>query len=132
MASARCLSVGETQASGRAGCINNRIGRAASYRGVNITLDSARVNVSDKYLWKGVLIQDIPNTAFLLGYMNASWTLGAEASMQLVCRIIRYMMPRGLAVVAPRVEDERKLRPMGMMNLKSTYILAAKGILPKC
>ncbi|KAE9382207.1 monooxygenase flavin-binding family protein-like protein [Stipitochalara longipes BDJ] len=100
--------------------------------GVMITLDGTHVDVKDKYLWKGVLLQDIPNTAFLLGYTNASWTLGAEASMQFFCRIVRYMAPRGLAIVTPRVEDESKLRPMSMMNLKSTYILAAKEILPKC
>jgi len=100
--------------------------------GVNITLDGTHVDVSNKYLWKGVLMQDVPNTAFLLGYTNASWTLGAEASMQLVCRILRYMIPRGLAVVAPRVEDGSKMKTTSMMNLTSTYILAAKMILPKC
>jgi cation diffusion facilitator CzcD-associated flavoprotein CzcO len=100
--------------------------------GVKITLNGTHVDVKDKYLWKGVLMQDIPNTAFLLGYTNASWTLGAEASMQLFCRIVRYMAPRGLGGVTPRVEDESKLQPMSMINLKSTYILAAKGVLPKC
>jgi len=100
--------------------------------GVNITLDGTHVDISNKYLWKGVLMQDVPNTAFLLGYTNASWTLGAEASMQLVCRILRYMIPRGLAVVAPRVEDGSKMKTTSMMNLTSTYILAAKMILPKC
>ena len=90
--------------------------------GAQVTVDGTLIKFSDKYMWKGALIQDVPNTAFLLGYTNASWTLGAEASMQLVCRIRRYMMSRGLAVVTPRVEDESKVRPTSMMNLKSTYI----------
>lgn len=99
--------------------------------GTQITVDGTPVKVSDKYLWKGALLQDIPNTAFLLGYTNASWTLGAEASIQLVCRIIRHMMSRGLAVVTPRVEDESKVRPTSMMNLKSTYIIVGNRVLPK-
>jgi cation diffusion facilitator CzcD-associated flavoprotein CzcO len=99
--------------------------------GTKITLDGTPVNVADKYLWKGTLMQDIPNTAFLLGYTNASWTLGAEASTQLLCRIVRHMMTRGLEVVTPRVKDESKVQPRSMMNLKSTYILAAGAVLPK-
>ena len=45
---------------------------------------------------------------------------------------MRYVAPRALAVVAPKVENESKLPPMSVMNLKSTYILAAQEILPKC
>ncbi len=99
--------------------------------GTHITVDDIPIDFSDKYIWKGALIQDVPNTAFLLGYTNASWTLGAEASAQLVCRLIRYMMSKGLATVTPRVKDESKIQPRSMMNLKSTYIMAGRGVLPK-
>ncbi|KAF8865663.1 putative dimethylaniline monooxygenase [Acephala macrosclerotiorum] len=88
--------------------------------GIRASVDGTVIKFSDKYLWKGALMQDVPNTAFLLGYTNASWTLGAEASMQLVCRILRYMMARRF-----------KTRPTNMINLKSTYIISGQSILPK-
>ncbi|CZR61880.1 related to monooxygenase [Phialocephala subalpina] len=99
--------------------------------GAQTRVDGTLIKFSDKYLWKGALLQDVPNTAFLLGYTNASWTLGAEASIQLVCRVLRYMMARRLAVVTPRVEDESKVQPRNMMNLKSTYIVAGRDVMPK-
>jgi cation diffusion facilitator CzcD-associated flavoprotein CzcO len=99
--------------------------------GTQVTVDNSPIEFSDKYMWKGALIQDVPNTAFLLGYTNASWTLGAEASAQLVCRLIRYMMSKGLSTVTPVVEDESKVKARSIMNLKSTYIMAGRGVLPK-
>jgi cation diffusion facilitator CzcD-associated flavoprotein CzcO len=99
--------------------------------GTRVVVDGSPIKFSDKYLWKGVLIQDVPNTAFLQGYTNASWTLGAEASAQLICRIMSHMISSGLAVVTPRVEDESKVQPTSLMNLKSTYIAAGKDEMPK-
>lgn len=64
--------------------------------GAQITIDGTAIRFADKYLWKGALLQDVPNTAFLLGYTNASWTLGAEASTLLFCRIVKYMARPGL------------------------------------
>lgn len=99
--------------------------------GAQITVDGTTVKSADKYLWKGAFLQDVPNAAFLLGYTNASWTLGAEASTQLFCRVVRHMASMGLGVVTPRVADESKVQPRSMMNLKSTYIVSAQGVLPK-
>ncbi|KIN06818.1 hypothetical protein OIDMADRAFT_36602 [Oidiodendron maius Zn] len=99
--------------------------------GARVTVDNIPITFSDKYLWKGALLQDVPNTAFLLGYTNASWTLGAEASIQLVCRIKHCMMTRGFTVVTPRMDEGSKVQPRGIMNLKSTYIAEGGGVLPK-
>ncbi|TVY82779.1 FAD-containing monooxygenase EthA [Lachnellula suecica] len=52
--------------------------------GTHVTVDGQPIIFSQKFMWKGALIQDVPNTACLLGYTNNSWTLGAEATSQLV------------------------------------------------
>lgn len=82
-------------------------------------------------MWKGYLVQDVSTVAFLLGHTNNTWTLGAEATSQLVCRLINFMMARNLAVATPKVKDESKLKPKSMMNLTSTYIVAGQAVLRK-
>lgn len=99
--------------------------------GTNVTVDGHPISFYQKYMWKGALIQDVPNTACLLGYTNNSWTLGAEATSQLVCRLIRHMLARDLTVVTPRVKDESRLQASSILNLTSTYITLARDVLPR-
>ncbi|PVH76665.1 FAD/NAD(P)-binding domain-containing protein [Cadophora sp. DSE1049] len=99
--------------------------------GAQISVDGTVLRLSDKFIWKGTMVQDIPNTAFLLGYTNASWTLGAEASIQLMCRVMRAMIKQGALAICPRVQPGAELNPRSMMNLSSTYIKAGGSVLPK-
>jgi cation diffusion facilitator CzcD-associated flavoprotein CzcO len=99
--------------------------------GARISVDDTPINLADKILWRGALIQDVPNSAFLLGYTNASWTLGTEASSQLVCRIIRHMKANGFSAVTPKVDPKSNMKVRGQMNLKSTYVKAGLDVTPK-
>lgn len=53
-----------------------------------ITIDDEEINLADRYAWNTTMLQDVPNLAFMMGYVNASWTLGVETSCQLVCRLL--------------------------------------------
>ncbi|RDW71545.1 hypothetical protein BP6252_08108 [Coleophoma cylindrospora] len=99
--------------------------------GSRVSVDGAPISFSDKYMWKSTLVQDIPNAAVVIGYTNASWTPGAEATAVMICRIMKYMEKKKLGTVVPRVEDESRVHATNLLNLKSTYIMAAKGTLPK-
>ncbi|OBT53964.1 hypothetical protein VE04_05797 [Pseudogymnoascus sp. 24MN13] len=99
--------------------------------GSMVSINGIPVKFSDKYMWKGSLVQDLPNAAFVMGYTNASWTLGADATAQLVCRIMRYMKSKGIATVTPRVQDDSEIHSESIMNLKSTYIREGLNVLPK-
>lgn len=50
--------------------------------GIDVSVDGKPYNVPEKYVWKGVMLQDLPNAAFVIGYVDASWTLGADATAQ--------------------------------------------------
>lgn len=45
--------------------------------GINLSVDGKPYNVGEKYMWKGVMLEDLPNSAYVVGYVDASWTLGA-------------------------------------------------------
>ncbi|KAL5365931.1 flavin-binding monooxygenase [Aspergillus floccosus] len=68
----------------------------------NISVDEKPVNLADRYAWNTALLQDIPNLAFMMGYTNASWTLGAETTAHLLCRVLQHMQRNGYDTVIPR------------------------------
>lgn len=97
--------------------------------GARISVDGTPVPLSQKFMWKGALLQDLPNAAFVIGYTNASWTLGADATATLVCRLLKHMQKTGMAIATPRVRGKMSEEPV--LNLSSTYIEKAKGAIPK-
>lgn len=100
--------------------------------GVKIVVDGREVRLGEKLLWRGALLQDVPNAAFMIGYTNASWTLGADAAAQLVTRVMRRMRDEGATSCVPRVaKGEEVPRPEAFMKLNSGYINRALERLPK-
>lgn len=102
--------------------------------GTSLTVDGDPVSISQKYAWHGMMIQDVPNAAFLLGYVNASWTLGADATSLFICRLLKEMEERGVRAAVPRVcvADAQDMQPRRLLSLNSTYVVNAEGALPRC
>lgn len=92
--------------------------------GALISVDRELVRPSEKYVWNGTMLQDFPNAFFLIGYTNATWTLGADAGALLVCRILKEMKKKGWTSVVPRIGEEemRKMPKKPLLNLTSTYL----------
>ena len=82
--------------------------------------------MNQKYIWRGALLQDLPNLTFVFGYTNASWTLGADATAQLWIRILKQMKAKGMSSVVPRVDEKAGLLEVPLLNLNSSYIKAAE------
>ena len=45
------------------------------------------------------MFSDIPNMAYTFGYTNASWTLRADLSHRLVCKVLHHLDDRGLGAL---------------------------------
>lgn len=101
--------------------------------GMKVFVDGKPQTIGDKFIWRGALLQDIPNLAFVFGYTNASWTLGADATAQLWVRLMKGAKARGQGSFIPRVGEKEGVLPAPLLNLNSTYIKAAvkDGNLPK-
>ena len=59
--------------------------------GVVFSADGAPVDPPDRLNYKGMMLSDMPNFAFVFGYVNASWTLRADLTCQYVCRLLKRM-----------------------------------------
>jgi len=72
---------------------------------VHVTIDDVAPLMKDRLTYRGLMLDEIPNLAFSMGYTNASWTLKSDLSAQYVCRLLNLMYIRGYAVCTPRADD---------------------------
>jgi len=99
--------------------------------GIRILIDSERFYLNEKFMWKGMMMQDLPNAALVIGYTNNSWTLGADVTGILLCRLLKYLKKRNGAAIIPRVPKSMHLEQRRMLELSSTYISKAEDELPR-
>lgn len=99
--------------------------------GIPITVDQVPVEWPSKLIWNGCMIQDVPNLFFIWGYTNASWTLGAEETAFIACRLLKHMEREGKQVALPRTPDGFETEKQLMWKLYSTYANVANQDLPK-
>ena len=98
--------------------------------GISLEVDGAPVNVADRISYKGMMLSDVPNLAVVFGYTNASWTLKCDLTSRYVCRLLKYMDRRGLAVCVPRLPDG-PIERQPMLDFCSGYVRRAEPFLPK-
>lgn len=101
--------------------------------GSALSVDGEKIDIGSKFLWNGIMMQDLPNAAFVIGYTNASWTLGADATAAFVMRLLKSLESRKLIAATPRMKpnEEQTLEERNMLNLTSTYIKVASRDIPK-
>lgn len=99
--------------------------------GIRLSVDDVAVDLSKKFLWKGFMIQDLPNLAVVLGYFNASWTLGAEVTGKAIMRILRQIQREGAVRATPRLDDSHQMEPKPFFQISATYAQDAGSKLPR-
>ena len=91
-------------------------------------VDGAAVSIHDQFVLLGAMITGIPNFAMAVGYTNASWTLRADLTSRLVCKVLTWMDEQGYASVVPQPRQTLDAQPL--LGLKSGYIERASQLLP--
>ncbi|WP_068829286.1 flavin-containing monooxygenase [Pseudomonas sp. BMS12] len=99
--------------------------------GMQLSIDGEPCRVPSKLVYKGVLVQDVPNAAWIFGYTNASWTLKADIAAEYVCRLLNHLGEHGQQVFVARDEQGCALDSSVMSSLNSGYVRRADGILPR-
>lgn len=97
--------------------------------GVELVVDGRPVDLGKTMSYKGLMLSDIPNFAFVLGYTNASWTLKCELACRYVCRLLNYMAKHGYAQCTPRRDPTVGEEPI--VDFTSGYIQRALDHLPR-
>ena len=97
---------------------------------VQLSVDGAKVNPANCFIYKGVMLSNVPNFAFCVGYTNASWTLRADLASTFVCRLLNYMGRKGYGTCEP-ICNADALDRKPLLDLTSGYVQRAAASLPK-
>ncbi len=100
-----------------------------AFGGVQLRVDGAPVRLSDEFVWQGTMISGVPNFAVCIGYTNASWTLRADITSRLVCKILGFMDRKGYTAVVPHPQAGLNQRPL--LDLASGYIQRSIDAFPR-
>ncbi|MFI7194521.1 flavin-containing monooxygenase [Nocardia nova] len=100
-----------------------------AFGGITLEVDGEPVNLSDRFVWQGTMLTGVPNFAVCIGYTNASWTLRADLTSRLVCKVIAHMDRRGYDAVVPQPQGELTEHPL--LDLAAGYIQRSIGDFPR-
>lgn len=101
--------------------------------GIEITVDDKPFDIPENHMWKYAMVENLPNAVFALGYVDASWTLGADATAKLACRLLKTMKEDGSKMVVPRLDqgDREHMVQEPFLNLAATYVQRGNTVFPK-
>ena len=98
--------------------------------GVALSIDGAEVKPQDRFVYKEHLLEDIPNAAWCVGYINASWTLRADLTARSVAKLLSYMESHGYTHAYPHLGDV-PMPEKPAWNINAGYVQRALHALPK-
>lgn len=100
------------------------------FGGIGLTVDGIPVDLSQKVAFKGMMLSDLPNFAFIVGYTNSSWTLKVGLLCEHFCRVLAHMDQHGYDMVRPRLPSpDMPTRPL--LDFGAGYVKRALSLLPR-
>ncbi|MCH1866175.1 NAD(P)/FAD-dependent oxidoreductase [Nocardioides sp. CFH 31398] len=100
-----------------------------AFGGIEPHVDGERVPLSEQFVWQGAMMTGVPNFAVCIGYTNASWTLRADLSHRLVCKVLSWMGRHDLAAVEPAPDRDLAERPL--LDLAAGYVQRSIDAFPR-
>jgi cation diffusion facilitator CzcD-associated flavoprotein CzcO len=98
--------------------------------GIELTVDGKKVDLPSLLVYKGMMLEGVPNLAMAIGYTNASWTLKCELTCAYVCRLLEHMRRSGRRQCTPLNHDP-SVSPRPLLALSSGYVQRAADRFPK-
>ncbi len=100
--------------------------------GAELKVDGQSRPPSSVMTYKGTLMQDVPNMAWIIGYTNAPWTLKADIAARYICRLLKHMDQHGYVAAIPRAPEGVMQNDESILDsLGSGYVQRARNELPR-
>jgi cation diffusion facilitator CzcD-associated flavoprotein CzcO len=104
--------------------------RLQAFGGVTVSIDGEKIDPHEHFLYKRHMLEDVPNVAWSFGYINASWTLGADLTARSVAKLLEYMNARGYSHAYPHL-GETEMPEQPTFHLESGYVQRGRHVHPK-
>jgi len=98
--------------------------------GMTLSVDGEVKDPGKLFVYRGMMLANVPNMVQVFGYTNASWTLKSDLTGQYVCRLLNHMRNTGATTAVPRVSEEA-IEEEPMLDFSSGYIRRAVDKFPK-
>jgi len=102
-----------------------------AFGGIEITVDGTPVKASDRFQYRGMMLDGVPNFVHCMGYIHTSWTLGANLITQYVTRLLVEMESKGFTVVTPKADKDIVKVSEKPFPLSSNYLQRGIDQFPK-
>ena len=97
---------------------------------MELTVDGQAIDPSEHFVYRGMMLSDVPNLAQAFGYTNSSWTLKADLTAEYVCRMLNHMRKTGTSAAIP-VFAPGSVTEEPMLDFTSGYVQRAMDEFPK-
>ena len=92
-------------------------------------IDGEEIDPTERFVYRGMMLEGVPNLAMSVGYTNSSWTLKTDLTAKYVCGLLKKMKRGGYSSVIPTLSGEMKEVPL--LDFDAGYVLRARDIMPK-
>lgn len=97
--------------------------------GMELSVDGKEVDIHNRFMYRGMMMEDVPNFAAAVGYTNASWTLKVDITCDFVTRMLNHMHKTGMRQAVPHNTD-KTVEPERLLGLTSGYVMRSEGRFP--
>jgi cation diffusion facilitator CzcD-associated flavoprotein CzcO len=98
--------------------------------GMSLSVDGEAVDIAGRMVYKGMMLEGVPNFAIAVGYTNASWTLKCDLTCGYVCRLLNHLRATGARQCMP-VNRDASVAAAPLLGLTSGYVLRSADRFPK-
>ena len=92
-------------------------------------IDGEEIDPTERFVYRGMMLEGVPNLAMSVGYTNSSWTLKTDLTAKYVCGLFSFATPAANRLVIPTLSGEMKEVPL--LDFDAGYVLRARDIMPK-
>ncbi|MCX2974996.1 NAD(P)/FAD-dependent oxidoreductase [Halieaceae bacterium IMCC8485] len=97
--------------------------------GIVHSIDDKEIDITEHFIYRGMMFSDLPNLAFTVGYTNSSWTLKTDLTSNYVCRLLKKMERGNYATVTPSLNGDVEEVPL--LDFDAGYVMRARDQMPK-
>jgi monooxygenase len=101
-----------------------------AFGGIELTVDGEPVRLPEKLVYKAMMLSDVPNYAFAIGYTNSSWTLKVDIVCEFLGRLLGEMDRTGTDTCVPHPSDPNmETRPL--LDFGAGYVQRSVHLFPR-